>query len=255
MVGPSRRLPRPVATERRRIADELRTFAVEGDSEWLRSYLGSPVPVLGVRAPRLRSVAKASARRLRNRPPEEARALVESLWAGKVFEEKVVAIELLNLPSVARNDLAWRLGNRWVDGATGWALSDSLAGGPIASSLAERPGRFAELLRWTRSRNLWRRRASTYALRPWLRSGELERPFRLLERLLDDPERWVQRAVGTWLRECWKRDRLRTERFLLREARRLAPVTITVATERATSGFREKLRRANRRGRAERRGY
>jgi 3-methyladenine DNA glycosylase AlkD len=223
--------------------------------ESLRSYLGSPVPVLGVSAPELRRVVAAAARRLVARSPAERRALVRSLWEGSFFEEKMVAIELLGRPPLVKDALAWCLGERWVDAATGWALSDSLASGPIATLVAGRPERFGELLGWTASRNLWRRRASTYALRAWVRAGELDRPFELLARLLDDPERWVQRAVGTWLRECWKEDRARTERFLRREVRRLAPVTITVATERAPQGFREELRRASGRRPDGRRGY
>ena len=167
----------------------------------------------------------------------------------------MVAIELLGRPPLADDPFGWSLGARWVDAATGWALSDGLASGPLANWAAARPERFRELLDWTGSKNLWRRRASTYALRGWVRIGELDRPFTLLARLLDDPERWVQRAVGTWLRECWKMDRARTERFLRREARRLAPVTITVATERAPKRFREELRRASRRRTVGRRGY
>jgi 3-methyladenine DNA glycosylase AlkD len=170
-----------------------------------------------------------------------------------------VAIELLGSELLADDEGAWRLESRWVDSATGWALSDSLAAGPIADQVAAHPVRFRELLRWTRSENLWRRRASTYALRAWVRSGELDRPFTLLKRLLDDPEGWVQRAVGTWLRECWKKDESRTERFLRREVPRLAPVTLTVATERAPRKLREELRRRARRGsersRGARRGF
>ena len=71
---------------------------------------------------------------------------------------------------------------------------------------------------------------------------DLKRPFALLEKLLYDEEFWVQRAVGTWLRECWKRDNRKTERFLLKHAKGLPRVTITVATERAPKHFREKLR-------------
>ena len=186
---------------------------------------------------------------------QEARALVRSLWEGASFEEKEVAIELLGRPPLIDHEVGWRLGVRWVDAATGWALSDSLASGPIATEVAAHPERFAELLRWTSSKNFWRRRASAYALRAWVLAGELDRPFALLSRLLEDPERWVQRAVGTWLRECWKKDRARTERFLRREVRRLAPVTITVATERAPKSFREELRRSKGRRRVERRGY
>lgn len=241
--------------ERRRILRELRAETGASGIESLRSYLGSPVPVLGVSVPALRRVVTAVARRLEARSRGDVRALVRSLWEGASFEEKEMAIELLGRPPLVHDEPAWRLGVRWVDAATGWALSDSLAAGPLATQVAARPERFAELLHWTRSGNLWRRRASTYALRAWVRAGELDRPFVLLARLLDDPERWVQRAVGTWLRECWKKDRARTERFLRREARRLAPVTITVATERAPKSFREELRRASGRRSVGRRGY
>jgi len=240
--------------ERRRILRELRVATRVTGHDSLRSYLGSPVPVFGVRTPDLRQVVTATARRLRSRSRADFRALVRSLWERGNFEEKQVAIELLGRPPLVDDDIAWRLGVRWVEAATGWALSDSLASGPLATQVAARPERFAELLHWTRSENLWRRRASTYALRGWVRAGELDRPFELLERLLDDPERWVQRAVGTWLRECWKKDRPRTERFLRREARRLAPVTVSVATERAPKRLREELRRGSRQHAVVRRG-
>jgi 3-methyladenine DNA glycosylase AlkD len=232
--------------EHRRVVRALRAASAPSASEYLRSYLGSPVPVRGVRTPELRRVVAETARRFDGAPPAECRTLARSLWGGSHFEEKVVAIELLGRGPLADDPHSWRLAARWVDDATGWALSDSLASGPIATKVAAHPERFAELLRWTRSEHLWRRRASCYALRAWVRSGELDRPFALLARLLDDPERWVQRAVGTWLRECWKKDRPRTERFLRREVARLAPVALTVATERAPARFRNELRRATR---------
>jgi len=244
-----------VETERRRVLRELRAERGPSGIESLRSYLGSPVPVLGVSALDLRRVVRASASRLEARSRAERQALARSLWEGSFFEEKMAAIELLGRPPLVDDPLGWRLGARWVDTATGWALSDSLASGPLATWVTARPERFGELLEWADSKNLWRRRASTYALRGWVRTGELDRPFALLARLLNDPERWVQRAVGTWLRECWKKDRARTERFLRQEARRLAPVTITVATERAPKRFREELRRASRRRTVGRRGY
>ncbi|MFI5413472.1 MAG: DNA alkylation repair protein [Candidatus Lutacidiplasmatales archaeon] len=255
MVARSRGPSAAVARERRRVVRALRSRAPPAGNEALRAYLGSPVPVLGVRIPDLRRVVRDTARRLASGPRSDASTLVRALWSGDLFEEKEVAIELLGRPPLNGTNSAWLLGRRWVDRATGWALSDSLASGSLAPMVAARPARFAELLEWTRSTNLWRRRASTYALRDWVRAGELDRPFELLERLLDDPERWVQRAVGTWLRECWKKDAARTERFLRREIHRLAPVTLTVATERTSKSFRDELRRRAARHRTERRAY
>ena len=238
----------PLALEHRRVVRALRAGAAPSGIASLRDYLGSPVPVLGVSTPRLRAVVRATVDRLAEAPRSRARSLARSLWRGRTFEERMVAIELLGSAPLAADEGAWRLETRWVDSATGWALSDSLAAGPIADQAAAHPERFRELLRWTRSPNLWRRRAAAYALRVWVRAGDLDRPFELLERLLDDRERWVQRAVGTWLRECWKKDQSRTEGFLRREVARLAPVTISVATERASRKFRDELRRRARLG-------
>src|SRR5207244_1118446 len=88
-----------------------------------------------------------------------------------------------------------------------------------------------------------RERPRTYALHRFVRAGELDRPVQLLEKLLYDEEFWVQRAVGTWLRECWKQDRRRTEAFLRKHARGLPRIIVSVATERAPKSFRDELRR------------
>jgi 3-methyladenine DNA glycosylase AlkD len=107
----------------------------------------------------------------------------------------------------------------------------------------ERPARLRELRRWTRSENIWRRRAVAYATYEFEKAGELDETLDLLERLLYDEEFWVQRAVGTWLRGCWTKDRRRIEAFLRKRVKGLPKVVITVATERAPKAFREELRR------------
>lgn len=233
------------AAQRARIVAALKRVADPVPSESLRSYLGSPLPVLGVRAADLHRIARAVRDRIGPASTGPLLGVLQALWDGESFEERSIAIELL-MAYADRNDArTFRLADRWVDTATGWALSDSLASGPIARMIAREPKRFTELLTWTRSANLWRRRASAYALHDWVRVGDLDRPFGLLGRLVDDPEFWVQRAVGTWLRECWKKDRRRAEQFLRQHVRALHPIAITVATERAPRRFRAELRRTH----------
>jgi 3-methyladenine DNA glycosylase AlkD len=117
-----------------------------------------------------------------------------------------------------------------------------LGSGPVFGMVHDRPERFSELVKWAGSENVWRRRTALYALHDFVLAEELDKPFVLLEELLYDEEFWVQRAVGTWLRECWKKDRERTERFLLEHVKGMPKVVITVATERAPRSFRVKLR-------------
>lgn len=241
------------AAERERIASTLRSLAKPGHWEKLQAYLGSPVPVLGLTTPQIRDVHKAFARDHPSLTATEVNGLAAALWTCDTWEEKIFAIGLLDRHRDLLDDASWALADSWVDTATGWGLSDGLAAGPVSFMVRTHPKRFAEIQRWAKAENLWRRRASTYALNEFIRAGELDRPLRLLERLLYDEEFWVQRAVGTWLRECWKKDAKRTEAFLLAHSPGLPPVTVTVATERASKAFRAKLRARNKAARRGRR--
>lgn len=234
-----------VARGKGRIAASLRAVAPPKPWEKAQSYLGSPVPVLGLTVPQLREVHRAFARDHPNLTVADVNALAAALWDTETWEEKTFAIGILDRHRDVLDEASWSLADSWVDSATGWALSDGLAAGPVSFLVHSKPKRFAEILRWTKAENFWRRRASTYALNEFVRAGELDTPFHLLERLLYDEEFWVQRAVGTWLRECWKKDAKRTEAFLLAHSPGLPPVTVTVATERATKAFRARLRAKN----------
>ncbi len=239
-----------VRAEHERVRDAMKAVARPGTWEKLQAYLGSPVPVLGLTTPQMREIHKAFGRDHPDLTASEVNALAAAMWDSQTVEEKFFAIGLLDRSRDVLDDASWALADSWVDAATGWALSDGLASGPISFMVDSKPKRFAEILRWTEADNFWRRRASTYALNELIRGGKLDKPFRLLERLLYDPEFWVQRAVGTWLRESWKKDRRRTEAFLRKHVRGLPPVTITVATERATKAFRQELRRKSKAPRA-----
>jgi len=232
-----------IGAAKKRIAGQIRNAPKVASPADLESYVGSPVPVLGLSVPTMRAIVATFAKAHKRLTATELNALGAALWSDPVFEEKSLAILLLSWYEKILDDDSWRLAVGWVDAATGWALSDALASGPIAGMVYAKPSRFQDLLRWTRAKNIWRRRASTYALHRFVRAGELDKPFQLLEKLLYDDEFWVQRAVGTWLRECWKQDRRRTEAFLRNHVRGLPNVVIRVATERAAKSFRDDLRR------------
>jgi 3-methyladenine DNA glycosylase AlkD len=234
----SRDLVREISLLRR----ELRKVARPEKHPNLQSYLGSPVPVLGVYAPDLRRGVRGLRARHRTLSAETVRALANALWRGPTFEDRIAACELLEAYPRITDAATWGLVDRWLDTAQGWGLCDSVAGGPASRLLVAEPSRFADVERWSRSPDPWRRRASLYSLNRWVRAGRLAEAFRLLRSLRRDPDPWVDRAVGTWLRECWKQDRARTERFLVRYARELPPVVRSVATERAPADLRLRLR-------------
>ena len=232
-----------VAAERTKLVAAIQRHGKPGGDAWLQHYVGSPVPVRGMSVPQMRAIVAAFRKEHPDITAKELNALAAALRKGAFFEEKALAVSLLEEYPRILDAASWRLLDRWVDDSVGWGMCDGIGAGPIATMVHGDPAKFREILAWTKSPNLWRRRVALYALRAYVAAKELDRPFRLIERLLCDEELWVQRAVGTWLRECWKRDRRRTEAFLRKHVLGLPKVVITVATERAPKAFREELRR------------
>ena len=231
-----------IAATARRLVRELRANARPSPGFDAVAYLSSPLPVLQVRAPDVRGIARSFARDHATWTLPTLHALLRRLWGGRTFDERVLAIELAVRWRRQWDDRSWRRFASWLPTATGWGLSDSLAGALLGPMVIRSESRYRQLLTWTRSPDPWRRRPSLYAIGLWVRRGELDRPFEVIGRLVEDPEFWVQRAVGTWLRECWKKDPVRTERFLRSHAPTLPPVVLAVATERAPRSLREELR-------------
>jgi len=163
----------------------------------LQSYLGSPYPVVGLSTPTIRRILSDFVKSNGGLSISHVNRLSNSLWKGKTFEEKIVAIGLLNRFHRILDQHTWRIMDSWIEQAKGWALCDSLGSGPISTMLQQDRTNFRDVLKWTRAENFWRRRISTYALRSLVHDKDLKQPFVVLEKLLYDDEFWVQRAVGT----------------------------------------------------------
>ncbi len=85
---------------------------------------------------------------------------------------------------------------------------------------------------WVQSPHLWIRRAALVFTLPWTR-GDRD-PRRMLgwaATLANDPEWFIQKAIGWWLRELSKRDPARVRRFLADHGATLKGVTRREATK------------------------
>jgi 3-methyladenine DNA glycosylase AlkD len=178
-------------------------------------------------------------------------ALVEALWSKPVFERRLAAILLLqrHAPLVSLADLP--LLERLVRQSRTWALVDYLAV-DVLGGLVERDASAAAgaLDRWSIDPDFWVRRASLLAeLRPIRHGAPMDRFLVRADRMLDEREFFVRKAIGWVLREAGKRrpDEVvawmapRTDRasgVTMREAVKYLPVP---NAERLMAAYRAKV--------------
>ena len=106
----------------------------------------------------------------------------------------------------------------------GWAVADNMAGVGSRCLLAD-SRRLDVVETWVESRHLWTRRAALVFTLPWTRNGrDPERMLAWAARLAGDPEWFIQKAIGWWLRELSKRNPARVRAFLEEHSARLKGV-------------------------------
>ncbi|NDR55787.1 DNA alkylation repair protein [Aliiruegeria sabulilitoris] len=153
---------------------------------------------------------------------QERLELAAGLWDSNIHEGRVAAAKLLTQARIRPDDSgAWELICRWVPEFDAWAVADhaSIAG---QKRLVWEPSRLDRVEAWTRSENMWSRRAALVMTLPWAKKPNPKpEDLQIRERVLgwaaaycDEQEWFIQKAVGWWLRDLSRRDPERVRVFL-----------------------------------------
>jgi 3-methyladenine DNA glycosylase AlkD len=192
---------------------------------------------------KLRSVAVRFRRRIRKEFGLDFLVQVaDKLFAGRVLEEKIFAVFLLEKLTEEFGDAEFRLFESWLPRISSWADHDGLVHSLIASMVAAQPDRTGKVFRWAKSRNRWHRRAACVALI----QGTRRRMFfpeikRLSNLLLSDQDDMVQKGLGWLLRETAKADAKRTVPYLMSIRERAPRLVLRTACETLPAGARKKI--------------
>ena len=226
-----------------RIEAELRRLGAPGRAAGAKSYLKSNLVFLGADTAGLRGTVKS----LLRDAPELDRAgllsLVKELWPRGIFELRAAAVELLMQRGTLLEaaDLA-RVERMLRDGHT-WALVDALAV-HVAGPLVVRFPRLGTTLdRWAEDADFWVRRASMLALILPIRrgKGDFERFARYADRMLEEREFFIRKAIGWVLRETSRKRPELVEAWLAPRTHRASGVTVREAVRHVPEARREAL--------------
>ena len=184
---------------------------------------------LGIRNPATRRTAKA----FRDLTVDEAVRAAHSEW----HEIRLCSLLILaNRYKNRKTTEAERAGifERYAELArrgrvNNWDLVD-LTAPDIVGAYAFEHG-VDTLERFAASGNLWEERIAVLAMFPFIRVGQTEIPFRMVDRFLPHPHDLMHKACGWMLREIGKRDRAALTAYLLKNKAVMSRTTLRYAIE------------------------
>lgn len=199
--------------------EELHALADPARAEQMRAYHKADRVYLGLTNPQINDLAQGWRDTL---DPEARVALAEALWQTDIFEARLAAAKLLTQARIRPDDsAAWALIASWTPEFDSWAIADH-ASMAAQKRLVADPSRLDEVETWITSDHLWTRRAALVSTLPWTKQNnpkpdELAARDRILgwaATLVPDHKWFIQKAIGSWLRDLSKHDPDRTLAFI-----------------------------------------
>jgi 3-methyladenine DNA glycosylase AlkD len=209
-----------------------------------QAYLKLPaLEFTGASVPANRAAVRAW---LRDRPGltgGQLTGVAAALWSRPVFECRMAAVLLLAEQRALLTDGDVPLLERLLRDSGTWALVDSLAADVVGALVERYPALTATLDRWAADEDFWIRRSALLALLIPLRRGEgdFARFARYADRMLDEREFFIRKAIGWVLRETARRRPDLVAAWLAPRIGRASGVTVREAVRHLPGEQRDEL--------------
>ncbi len=190
---------------------------------------------LGVRAPKIRSIAKKHI--------DISIADMKTLIQSKYHEERFLGLIIIVNKYAKSKDRKDRnkLYEIYVSSfkhINNWNLVDVTCPHIIGKHLMDKDRKI--LYKWARSDDLWTRRIAMISTFWFIRRNDLEDTFKIAEKLLHDEHDLIHKAVGWMLREAGKRDLKREKTFLKKHYKTMPRTMLRYAIEKFPETKRQK---------------
>jgi len=209
-----------------RLRRQLERVADARKAPRMQAYMKSAMPYHGVPAPILWRACKQLFDDTELASARLWRAHVRELWRGATHrEERYAAILLCGDKRAAafQTPRAMRLYEEIIVTGAWWDYVDSVASQRVGPILQNYPDPLKEMmLVWSRSNNLWKRRASILCQLGFKRDTDLDLLYACMEPSLDSNEFFLRKAIGWALRQYARTDPREVEHYVGRNESRLS---------------------------------
>jgi 3-methyladenine DNA glycosylase AlkD len=230
----ARTLAQQTIAELRRVTNRERQAAT-------LSYYPSAEENLGVYVTDLRAIARRLREGMKSAPPEQVLEFVSALLAQATLEGRQVAYEVVMGHRATMAQLTLAELERLGHGMDNWASVDGFACGLAGPAWRTSRIRDADVRRWTRSKDVWWRRAAlvaTTALNMKSRGGDgdVPRTLDICARLAGDEHVMVHKALSWALRSAIPHDSAAVQAFVDEHATHLPKLVLREVRHKLSTG-------------------
>jgi 3-methyladenine DNA glycosylase AlkD len=208
----------------------------------MQAYAKSSMPYLGVTAVPLRKVCGEVFAELDFPSAAAWRRAVLGLWRGARYrEERYGAIELTGVRRFGRfQDLAaLPMYEEMIVTGAWWDLVDGIAGHRLGLLLRRFPREMRkEMLAWTRSGDLWKRRSAILCQLTFKEDTDLDLLYATIAPALGSREFFLRKAIGWALRQYSRTDPKEVRRYVREHEKALSALSKREALKNVGPGGR-----------------
>lgn len=202
------------------LGDPQRASEMAAYHKVARPYLGVPVPLIEGLVAEWRAGCTL----------DQRLTLAAGLWDSGIHEGMVAAAKLLTQARIRPDDQVWAVIAGWALGFQGWAVADHASAAGSRRLVAD-PSRLDQVEGWIAHPNMGTRRAALVMTLPWTRlnhpkPADIAIRHRVLgwaAAMADDPDWFIQKAIGWWLRDLSRHDPALTQDWIAIHGARLKP--------------------------------
>lgn len=190
----------------------------------------------GVAAPESNRIAHVVSKALSQK---QVLQIASALWETDRFDPMITAAKML--AKLDASEALWEMIVVFLQKVDGWALEDTLAHAAWKCLLADR-SRLDTIEEWTGHPNFWMRRAVLVYTLPWAKPNrDPERSLRWASNYSTDPQWFIQKAIGWWLRVLGEHNPERVVIFLQRHWDKLKYVARHEASRKLNQNWKEQF--------------
>jgi len=176
-----------------KLTRQLKKLSNKQFAEDIKRYIKSPYEFYGIRVPELRTLAK---RLHEEHGVEDFYKVFNRLWKSGYHEEMSLAIYTLQLYKEEFDLNTWKFLKTKINDMKTWDQIDIVGTNIVGDILIKYPKFEKEIIKLSRSKNLWMRRLAIVSTLPLIKKGDIRITMKLAEDYVFDREDIFKKQQG-----------------------------------------------------------